>query len=201
MPQIRLVSRDMLAMDPPPDLQATLLRLHRERRARMARMARAESEAPPVAKPHWPVPKTRTPVVQAPAEVDSALASYCDKDAQFDLGAGPRVRRLIPKMTCGEIIKLVCREYGVSPTDIKSARRTAQIVRPRQEAMWLCTIYTQKSLPEIGRQFGGRDHTTVLHAKRKIGRLVDSGEYTPRAQDAVEAAVRDINSRNSGGQG
>ena len=53
-----------------------------------------------------------------------------------------------------------------------SSRRTANVVRPRQIAMYLAKTLTLRSLPEIGRRFGGRDHTTVLHAVRKIEGLV-----------------------------
>jgi chromosomal replication initiator protein len=53
-----------------------------------------------------------------------------------------------------------------------SSRRTANVVRPRQIAMYLAKTLTLRSLPEIGRRFGGRDHTTVLHAVRKIEGLI-----------------------------
>jgi chromosomal replication initiator protein len=59
----------------------------------------------------------------------------------------------------------------VSRADLLSSRRTANVVRPRQVAMYLAKILTLRSLPEIGRRFGGRDHTTVLHAVRKIETL------------------------------
>jgi chromosomal replication initiator protein len=58
------------------------------------------------------------------------------------------------------------------PFDLLSSRRTANVVRPRQVAMYLAKTLTLRSLPEIGRRFGGRDHTTVLHAVRKIEGLV-----------------------------
>ena len=67
-----------------------------------------------------------------------------------------------------EIQKLVATHYNVSRSDLLSARRTAAVVRPRQIAMYLAKVLTLRSLPEIGRRFGGRDHTTVLHAVRKI---------------------------------
>ncbi|WP_082529438.1 chromosomal replication initiator protein DnaA [Aurantimonas sp. Leaf443] len=67
-----------------------------------------------------------------------------------------------------DILKFVSRHYNVSRTDLLSARRTRTIVRPRQIAMYLAKTMTPRSLPEIGRRFGGRDHTTVLHAVRKI---------------------------------
>jgi chromosomal replication initiator protein len=67
-----------------------------------------------------------------------------------------------------DIQKLVASHYSVSRSDILSARRTAMVVKPRQVAMYLSKALTLRSLPEIGRRFGGRDHTTVLHAVRKI---------------------------------
>ena len=67
-----------------------------------------------------------------------------------------------------DIQKLVASHYSISRPDILSSRRTATVVRPRQIAMYLSKILTLRSLPEIGRRFGGRDHTTVLHAVRKI---------------------------------
>jgi chromosomal replication initiator protein len=73
-----------------------------------------------------------------------------------------------------DIQKLVSAHYNVSRADILSARRTANVVRPRQIAMYLSKILTPRSLPEIGRRFGGRDHTTVLHAVRKIEALASS---------------------------
>src|SRR3954449_6926428 len=71
-----------------------------------------------------------------------------------------------------EIQRIVARQYNVSRSDLLSSRRTANVVRPRQIAMYLAKTLTLRSLPEIGRRFGGRDHTTVLHAVRKIEGLV-----------------------------
>jgi chromosomal replication initiator protein len=71
-----------------------------------------------------------------------------------------------------DIQRVVARQYNVSRSDLLSSRRTANVVRPRQVAMYLAKTLTLRSLPEIGRRFGGRDHTTVLHAVRKIEGLV-----------------------------
>ncbi len=73
-----------------------------------------------------------------------------------------------------DIQKLVASHFNVSRADILSSRRTASVVRPRQIAMYLSKVLTLRSLPEIGRRFGGRDHTTVLHAVRKIEALATS---------------------------
>ncbi len=73
-----------------------------------------------------------------------------------------------------DIQRIVARQYNVSRSDLLSSRRTANVVRPRQVAMYLAKTLTLRSLPEIGRRFGGRDHTTVLHAVRKIEGLVNN---------------------------
>jgi len=71
-----------------------------------------------------------------------------------------------------DIQRVVARHYNVTKQDLLSSRRTRTIVRPRQVAMYLAKVLTPRSLPEIGRRFGGRDHTTVLHAVRKIEDLI-----------------------------
>jgi len=72
-----------------------------------------------------------------------------------------------------DIQRVVARHYNVSKADLLSSRRTRTIVRPRQIAMYLAKVLTPRSLPEIGRRFGGRDHTTVLHAVRKIEGMLE----------------------------
>ncbi len=86
-----------------------------------------------------------------------------------------------------DIQKVVARHYDVSKNDLLSNRRTRVIVRPRQIAMYLAKQMTPRSLPEIGRRFGGRDHTTVLHAVRKIGEL--KGE-DPKLAHEIELLQR-----------
>ena len=80
-----------------------------------------------------------------------------------------------------DIQRIVARHYNVSKTELLSNRRTRTIVKPRQVAMYLSKVLTPRSLPEIGRRFGGRDHTTVLHAVRKIEEL--SGNDNTLAQE------------------
>lgn len=72
------------------------------------------------------------------------------------------------RLSVEDIQKRVCEFYNVKMSDLLSSRRMQNIVLPRQVAMYLCKILTSKSLPEIGRKFSGKDHTTVLHAVRKI---------------------------------
>jgi chromosomal replication initiator protein len=74
----------------------------------------------------------------------------------------------VPKLSIEEIQAAVEHHCKVAHIELISARRTATLVRPRQIAMFLSRHLTPNSLPVIGRKFGGRDHTTVLHAVRKI---------------------------------
>lgn len=75
------------------------------------------------------------------------------------------------KVTIDEIIRKVADHYNLRLSDMLSPRRARVVARPRQVAMFLSKTLTSKSLPEIGRRFGGRDHTTVIHAVRKIEEL------------------------------
>ena len=75
------------------------------------------------------------------------------------------------KVTIDEIIRKVADHYNLRMSDLLSARRARQVARPRQVAMFLAKTLTSRSLPDIGRRFGGRDHTTVIHAVRKIEEL------------------------------
>jgi chromosomal replication initiator protein len=83
-----------------------------------------------------------------------------------------------------DILKVVSRHFGVSKGDILSQRRHRSVVWPRQIGMYLAKQLTSRSLPEIGRRFGNRDHTTVLHAIRKIEGELDGN---PRLRDEIEA--------------
>ena len=78
------------------------------------------------------------------------------------------------RVTIEEIQRRVAEYYNVRLADMLSARRARAVARPRQVAMYLSKQLTTRSLPEIGRKFGGRDHTTVIHAVRKIDELCQS---------------------------
>src|SRR3546814_9179321 len=75
------------------------------------------------------------------------------------------------RVTIEEIQKRVAEHYNIRLADMHSPRRARAVARPRQVAMYLAKQLTSRSLPEIGRKFGGRDHTTVMHAVRKIEEL------------------------------
>lgn len=75
------------------------------------------------------------------------------------------------RVTIEEIQKQVASHFNIRISDMHSARRARSVARPRQVAMYLAKQLTTRSLPEIGRKFGGRDHTTVMHAVRKVDDL------------------------------
>jgi len=75
------------------------------------------------------------------------------------------------RITIDEIQRAVCQFYRVDRTEMASKRRARAVVRPRQVAMYLAKVLTPRSYPEIGRKFGGRDHSTVIHAVRLIEEL------------------------------
>jgi chromosomal replication initiator protein len=89
-----------------------------------------------------------------------------------DLIRGKEPRRV----KIDDILRVVMKHFGVNRGDLLSSRRNRSIVRPRQIGMYLAKSLTARSLPEIGRRFGGRDHTTVLHAIRKIESLLSEDE-------------------------
>lgn len=75
---------------------------------------------------------------------------------------------------CRRIQIMVCSYFKIDRAEILSERRDSKVIRPRHIAMYLCKTLSSKSYPEIGRRFGGRDHTTVLNACRKIGKRIQT---------------------------
>jgi len=96
-----------------------------------------------------------------------------------------------PQIRIEDIQRVVAGHYHVSRADLVSSRRTRAIVVPRQIAMFLAKTLTPRSLPEIGRRFGNRDHTTVLHAVRKIEKLVGDDKGLARDIDALKRRIED----------
>lgn len=96
------------------------------------------------------------------------------------------------RITIEQIQRAVCRSYNVGRMDLLSARRTANIVRPRQLAMFLAKMMTLRSLPEIGRRFGGRDHTTVLHAVRKMEALIGKDKAFETEVDLIKKRIMEV---------
>ena len=83
----------------------------------------------------------------------------------------------ISKITIEMIQKEVCTYYNVEKSELISKKRHKQIVVPRQVAMYLCRSLTDASFPQIGDQFGGRDHTTVIHSVEKMEREIRTNAF------------------------
>lgn len=93
-------------------------------------------------------------------------------------------------ITVHKIQKAIIKEFGtLTMIDMRSSRRDRNTVRPRQLAMYLARKMTDKSLPAIGRDFGGRDHTTVCHAIKTIGKMIDQDPAFAALVDAIKARI------------
>ena len=113
-----------------------------------------------------------------PIDLDFAVATL-----------GDVLRGAQRRVTIDEIQKLVSQHFELKPLDLVSARRARAVARPRQIAMYLAKRLTTRSLPEIGRKFGGRDHSTVIHAVKRIEKLRDTDRDV---DNAVRVLMREL---------
>jgi chromosomal replication initiator protein len=95
-------------------------------------------------------------------------------------------------VTVEGIQKTICDYYHIKLGDLKAKRRTKNIALPRQVAMYLCRKHTESSFPTIGDKFGGRDHSTVIHASKTIEKKIKAD---PSMQSAIESIERNLNVR------
>ncbi|WP_127901249.1 chromosomal replication initiator protein DnaA [Solirhodobacter olei] len=115
-----------------------------------------------------------------------AFASLVGREITLDLAQdclADILRASDRKVTIEEIQRKVAEHYNVRLSDLIGPKRVRTIARPRQIAMYLAKQLTPRSLPEIGRRFGGRDHTTIMHGVRKIEELM--GQDTQMAEDLL----------------
>jgi len=123
------------------------------------------------------------------AVAGARLSSLSVDETQTLLGSalrgGPERR-----ITVDEIQKTVADHFSLKQADLLSERRTRVVARPRQIAMWLCKQHTTRSYPDIGRRFGGRDHTTVLHGVRKIEELMALDDQIARDVETLTRKLR-----------
>ena len=92
-------------------------------------------------------------------------------------------------VTVDRIQNVVCNFYGISLNEMLSQRRSRPLARPRQLAMFLSKKLTSRSLPEIGRRFANRDHTTVIHAVKTITRLSDIDQELKKNIEQIQALL------------
>ena len=130
-------------------------------------------------------PSSPAPLPAVEEFVDALTKQLRDTYAQLD-----KIERALGRCPIIAIQRATADFYDVTVMEMVSARRMASIVKPRMVAIYLARILTTHSLPEIGRRFGGRDHTTILHSVRKIttGIAVDAGLAADVA--AISAVLR-----------
>lgn len=124
------------------------------------------------------------------AEARARLAFLVAVIAALPQSVPPSVR---PEPKVAEIAALCAEAAGVSAREMRSHRRPQSIVRPRQIAMYLAKKLTSRSLPEIGRRFGGFDHSTVIHAVRKIEELLAADD--PFVTKLVNTVTAELEAR------
>ncbi len=137
-----------------------------------AAIVRARASRFPV---RLPTPPSPSPLL-VPVAIAPAPAPTPSEQLVAILQAAPQP--FLASQQFRRIHDVVAAHYGFARNDIISIRRTGGLIRARHTAMYLARLETSKSLPEIGRLFGGRDHTTVLHAVNKMAkRAADDPEY------------------------
>jgi chromosomal replication initiator protein len=94
------------------------------------------------------------------------------------------------RLTVDKIQRVTADTFSITLDDMTSKRRSRNVARPRQVAMYLCKKLTKRSLPDIGRRFGGRDHTTVMHAVKRIESLRAEDAALNTRIEAVEATLK-----------
>lgn len=99
-------------------------------------------------------------------------------------------RTTVKKISISTIQKVVSEHYSIKPGFMRAKKRTKEVVFPRQIAMYLSRTMTDSSLPVIGEEFGGRDHTTILHAYEKIRKDVQTN---PQLSQEIAEIIKKIN--------
>jgi chromosomal replication initiator protein len=92
-------------------------------------------------------------------------------------------------ITMDDIEEAVAERFHVKIADIRSRRRSKTLVHPRQIAMYLCREMTDSSFPEIGRHFGGKDHTTIIHACKQISKAKEIDGTLKAALDSLKHQI------------
>jgi len=98
----------------------------------------------------------------------------------------------LPQVTIERIQEIISDRFGLSLDELCGDRRSQNIVYPRQVAMYLSRELTDSSLPKIGKQFGGRDHTTVIHATSKIARMIREDRSVYNLVQELTARIKQV---------
>lgn len=145
----------------------------------------APPEPPPPPKIAIPPPITEEEAFERSRFADAALRPFPEFIGPMSQLRGPYTPSV------GLIQSLVANHYGITRVDMLGPRRKAVFIKPRHIAMYLARKLTKHSLPELGHHFGGRDHTTVLSAIRKISSQVDIDDVLAKELEALAAEARE----------
>ncbi|MFS0878655.1 chromosomal replication initiator protein DnaA [Metabacillus niabensis] len=123
-----------------------------------------------------------------------AYSSLINKDINADLAA-EALKDIIPNakpkiISISDIQRIVGQEFQVKLEDFKAKKRTKSVAFPRQIAMYLSRELTDSSLPKIGEEFGGRDHTTVIHAHEKISKMLQTDEQLQKQLKEITSLLK-----------
>ena len=187
--QERLISRfksGLVARMDPPSYETRVAILHRKAELRNVRM------------PGEVIEYIATAITSNIRELDGAItkvvgyASLLNEPitVQTARTALHEPRGAQTQVTIEDIVRVVTEEFGVRVADMQSKKRTRSIVLPRQVCMYLARLLTPHSLEEIGRYFGGRDHSTVIHAEDKIRSNLTENSSLARTIDNLKNALR-----------
>jgi hypothetical protein len=168
----------------------TQLRLAQEHRERQARMKAAAQRVNPPAE----VLFQQTPEIVAPVivEIVPPVVEHLPSLAEQFATAWEMLDATRALNPLEPIIRASCRYFGMPRNDLCGQTRSAPITRARHVAMYLCRIMTGRSTPDIGRKFGDRDHTTVLHAINKVKERIETCEETRNAIRTIAADVMSL---------
>jgi hypothetical protein len=190
----QLRDEDGTAMTP------TQYALHHARKRRLARLtaaaAKVSQDSPVVRVAPRDPPRERRRAADPwvlrqrgrysmPLVAREAKPGWTPPSSGFHIGAD------VPAPTARTIQHAVCAYYGVTLQDLLSPRRHAEIMRPRQVAVWLCRTMTALSMPKIGQLFGDRDHTTILAAIRKVAEQLPLDDELRADAEALTQQLRD----------
>lgn len=169
--------------------------------ARVARLARMNPKPKPV------IIEIVPPIVPVPIQVEHQLVETVpvpNIDTEiirqmWSFAVDPcKGENQTPSPSLERIKKMVARKYKITLIDMESARRTRDVVWPRQIACYLCATMTRRSLPAIGRAFGDRDHTTILHSRDKVAKLITEDIHLNEKILALKEAILATSNESSG---
>ncbi|MDA7977802.1 MAG: DnaA/Hda family protein [Pirellulales bacterium] len=133
--------------------------------------------------------------------VNQLFAATLSTGGEIDLGVAQNIlgetRRAGPQLQLKEIEKAVCQEFQLEPKQLRSSKKTQNVSQPRMLAMWLARKHTRAALSEIGNYFGGRSHSTVVSAQKKVNGWVKSQQmlHCNTGDWTADEAVRRLESR------